>query len=452
MSPSDRASDRAAARRPRRRRRHRGLQGRPRCCGCSPRRPRRPRRAHPRRRCGSSARRPGRRCPATRSPPTSGPTCTRCRTSGSGSDADLVVVAPATADLLARAAHGLADDLLTTTLLTARCPVVFAPAMHTEMWEHPATQANVATLRERGVRGPRARRRPADRRRHRAGPAARARARSSPAARARAGSARRRRAGRRPGRADASWSAPAAPASRSTRCATSATAPRASRATRSPRSPRPAAPKVTLVAANVVAARRRPASTSSRSAPRSSCSDAVHGRGRATPTSSSWRRRSADFRPGDLRGGQDQEDRRRRRARPTIELVRNPDILAELVARPRCGRAAGDRRVRRRDRRRRPATCWTSAAPSWPARAATCSSSTRSASTRPSGPTDNTVHLLFRDGLTGSPRDHTPARTQGGDRRRGLGRACRPCSIPVRLARGPRDRTRPCRCLATQET
>ncbi len=68
-----------------------------------------------------------------------------------GREADLVVVAPATADLLARAAHGLADDLLTSTLLTARCPVVLAPAMHTEMWEHPATRANVATLRERGV-------------------------------------------------------------------------------------------------------------------------------------------------------------------------------------------------------------------------------------------------------------------------------------------------------------
>ncbi len=67
-----------------------------------------------------------------------------------GQQADLVFVAPATADLLARAAQGLADDLLTTTLLTARCPVVFAPAMHTEMWEHPATQANVATLRARG--------------------------------------------------------------------------------------------------------------------------------------------------------------------------------------------------------------------------------------------------------------------------------------------------------------
>ncbi|MGW4646389.1 bifunctional phosphopantothenoylcysteine decarboxylase/phosphopantothenate--cysteine ligase CoaBC [Kitasatospora sp. NPDC004289] len=68
-----------------------------------------------------------------------------------GQQADLVVVAPATADLMAKAAHGLADDLLTNTLLTARCPVVLAPAMHTEMWEHPATQENVATLRRRGV-------------------------------------------------------------------------------------------------------------------------------------------------------------------------------------------------------------------------------------------------------------------------------------------------------------
>ncbi|MBF9068717.1 bifunctional phosphopantothenoylcysteine decarboxylase/phosphopantothenate--cysteine ligase CoaBC [Streptacidiphilus fuscans] len=68
-----------------------------------------------------------------------------------GQHADLLVVAPATADMLAKAAHGIADDLLTNTLLTARCPVVFAPAMHTEMWEHPATQENVATLRRRGA-------------------------------------------------------------------------------------------------------------------------------------------------------------------------------------------------------------------------------------------------------------------------------------------------------------
>jgi phosphopantothenoylcysteine decarboxylase / phosphopantothenate---cysteine ligase len=68
-----------------------------------------------------------------------------------GQEARLVVVAPATADLLAKAANGLADDLLTSTLLTARCPVIYSPAMHTEMWEHAATQANIATLRARGA-------------------------------------------------------------------------------------------------------------------------------------------------------------------------------------------------------------------------------------------------------------------------------------------------------------
>jgi phosphopantothenoylcysteine decarboxylase/phosphopantothenate--cysteine ligase len=68
-----------------------------------------------------------------------------------GQHADLVVVAPATADLLARAVAGRADDLLTATLLTARCPVLFAPAMHTEMWFHPATVENVDTLRRRGA-------------------------------------------------------------------------------------------------------------------------------------------------------------------------------------------------------------------------------------------------------------------------------------------------------------
>jgi phosphopantothenoylcysteine decarboxylase / phosphopantothenate---cysteine ligase len=68
-----------------------------------------------------------------------------------GQEADLVFVAPATADLLARAASGFASDLLSNVLLTARCPVVYAPAMHTEMWQHPATAANVATLRARGA-------------------------------------------------------------------------------------------------------------------------------------------------------------------------------------------------------------------------------------------------------------------------------------------------------------
>ncbi|GAA4667947.1 bifunctional phosphopantothenoylcysteine decarboxylase/phosphopantothenate--cysteine ligase CoaBC [Gordonia humi] len=68
-----------------------------------------------------------------------------------GRRADLVVIAPATADLMARAVAGRADDLLTASLLTATCPVLFVPAMHTEMWQHPATVDNVATLRRRGA-------------------------------------------------------------------------------------------------------------------------------------------------------------------------------------------------------------------------------------------------------------------------------------------------------------
>ena len=67
-----------------------------------------------------------------------------------GQAADLVIVAPATADLLSRAASGAANDLLTNVLLTARCPIVYAPAMHTEMWLNAATQENVSTLRSRG--------------------------------------------------------------------------------------------------------------------------------------------------------------------------------------------------------------------------------------------------------------------------------------------------------------
>lgn len=68
-----------------------------------------------------------------------------------GKEADLIVVAPATADTIARIAAGRADDLLTATVLVATCPVVLAPAMHTEMWENPATQDNVDTLRRRGI-------------------------------------------------------------------------------------------------------------------------------------------------------------------------------------------------------------------------------------------------------------------------------------------------------------
>lgn len=68
-----------------------------------------------------------------------------------GQKADLIVVAPATARIIASYANGLSDDLLATTLIASRAPVVLCPAMHTEMWEHPAVQANIATLKARGV-------------------------------------------------------------------------------------------------------------------------------------------------------------------------------------------------------------------------------------------------------------------------------------------------------------
>src|SRR5438445_1231972 len=68
-----------------------------------------------------------------------------------GQQADLVVVAPATAKLIGKYATGISDDLLTAALLATRAPVVLAPAMHTEMWDHPAVQENIATLRRRGV-------------------------------------------------------------------------------------------------------------------------------------------------------------------------------------------------------------------------------------------------------------------------------------------------------------
>lgn len=68
-----------------------------------------------------------------------------------GQRADLIVIAPATAHTVASLAAGLAGDLLGTTVLASSAPLVIAPAMHTEMWEHPATVANIATLRSRGV-------------------------------------------------------------------------------------------------------------------------------------------------------------------------------------------------------------------------------------------------------------------------------------------------------------
>jgi len=68
-----------------------------------------------------------------------------------GRGADLIVVAPATAKVIGKYTHGISDDLLTATLLATKAPVLLAPAMHTEMWEHAATRDNVALLRSRGV-------------------------------------------------------------------------------------------------------------------------------------------------------------------------------------------------------------------------------------------------------------------------------------------------------------
>ena len=260
-----------------------------------------------------------------------------------GQSADLVVVAPATADLLAKAAHGLADDLLTNTLLTARCPVVFAPAMHTEMWEHPATQANVATLRARGalvIEPAEGRLTGADTGKGRLPEPAEifdvcrevlARGVGRPPTWPAAGS----------------WCPPAAPASTSTRSASSATAPRACRATRWPGPPPRAAPRspwspptsrcptrpgVKVVRVETTAQLRDEVVAAAGSA------DAVVMA--AAP---------ADFRPTAV------SDAKIKKAAdgsaPAIELAQNPDILARDQHRPR-PRRLGHRGLRRRDRRR----------------------------------------------------------------------------------------------------
>ncbi len=166
-----------------------------------------------------------------------------------GQRADLVVVAPATADLLARYAGGFADDLLTATLLATRAPVLVCPAMHTEMWEHPAVQHNLGVLTARGVRvvppepgrlagGDRGEGRMAE-------PAAIVAAVLAVLDQApdrHGGAAVRARAGTT-WPACGSWCRRAAPVSPSTPCGSSPTGPRASRATRWPRPPPGAGPR-----------------------------------------------------------------------------------------------------------------------------------------------------------------------------------------------------------------
>ena len=146
--------------------------------------------------------------------------------------ADLLVVAPLTANTLAKLAHGLADDVLTEAALAHRGPVLVAPAMNTRMWEHPATQANAATLAGARRRADRAGGGRARRGRGRARPDGRAG--GDRRARSRRCSAQRRRRRVR-SRARTCSSPPAARASRSTPSASSATARRAGWASRSPR-------------------------------------------------------------------------------------------------------------------------------------------------------------------------------------------------------------------------
>ena len=241
-----------------------------------------------------------------------------------GRHADLVLVAPATADLMARAVHGRADDLLTSTLLTATCPVVFAPAMHTEMWLHPATQANVKTLRERGaiVLDPRAAGSPAP----------------TPA---RAGCPSPRRSSRSP---STSWLDVMHP-----RCATSPAAGSLYRPAAPARRSIRAIPRQPIVGQAGLRPRLRRRRPGSRGRPRRGQRNGArttarrpHSLGRIRDRAPRHRHKlavgadavvmaaaPADFRPA---AAADHKIKKRDDgATPTIELVENPDILAGMV-------------------------------------------------------------------------------------------------------------------------
>ena len=315
-----------AAHRPRRHRRHRRLQGRR---GLPPpRRRRRPRRARAdrgRRRASSArttfsalASRAGAHLAVRRAP-------TRSRTPASARPPTSSSWRPATARLLGAYAAGISDDLLTATLLATRAPVVVCPAMHTEMWEHPAVQDNLATLRRRGVHvvepdvGPPGRRR---RRRRAASPT---RTTSWPPSSACS-------APQRPRRACGCSSPPAAPASRSTPCGSSPTARRASRATPSPPRPRPAGRQ------GHARHHRRPARARrrrgrARSRPRPRWQQAVLARGRPGRR----RRHGRRGRRLPAQGRRPTASSRRTTASPEIVLEPTPDILADLGRGKRAG-------------------------------------------------------------------------------------------------------------------
>ena len=180
-------------------------------------------------------------------------------------NADVYLIAPASANTIAKLADGLADNLLTSCALAATCPLVLAPAMNNHMYEHPATQANLSTLRERGVDRRRARTSGGWPRRGEEGVGRLAEPARLLAACATALDGATALAGEAAAPTATAWRAcacsspPAARASRSTACASSATAPPGAWASRSRRPRARAAPRSTLVAANVAlpAPRRR---------------------------------------------------------------------------------------------------------------------------------------------------------------------------------------------------
>ena len=263
-----------------------------------------------------------------------------------GQNADLVVVAPATADLLARAATGRADDLLTATLLTASCPVVFVPAMHTEMWLHPATQENVATLRRRGAvvlppavgrltgpdSGPGRLPEPAD-------IAALAERRAPPRGRPRS---RHDLTGRRVVISAGGTREPLDPV----RYLGNRSSGKQGWALARVAAARGA--DVVLVAANV----ELPAPFGVRVVPVGTAEELRTAMLAEAPDADVvvMAAAVADFRPETV-AGDEAEEGRRRPSRARSPLVRNPDVLAELVDQARAGAARG--RLRRRDRGRR---------------------------------------------------------------------------------------------------
>ena len=244
---------------------------------------------------------------------------------------------PATANTLAKLAHGFADDLVSTLCLATTAPITVAPAMNHRMWLHPATQANIALLRERGVRIVGPERRPAGRRRIRPGPHGR--------------TARHRRRARRgdalePGRRAASWSAPGRRTRTSIRCASSATAAAARWGSRSPPPPRAAA-RTSCWSPARCTCRRPTACSASTCARAAQMHDAVLG---ALPADVYIGAAAvADFTPRTVA-----PDKIKKQPAPTRSMLRTGAHARHPRRRRRaCAAAAPGGRLRRRNRRRR---------------------------------------------------------------------------------------------------